>query len=289
MRIGFVGTGLMGAPMAGHLQAAGHELILLPHRTPAPKTLLDGGAQIAASAAELARASDVVIAIVPDTPDVDDLLFRGDGLASGLQRGALFIDMSTISPVATQGFAEKLSALGVGYVDAPVSGGDIGARAAALTIMVGGADADVARAMPLFEVMGKTITHLGPVGTGQTCKAANQIVVGVTLNAVAEALVFASRAGADPTKVRSALLGGFASSRILEVHGQRMLNGDFAPGFKAGLHAKDLAIVLDQAEQMGLALPATAIVRDHLLARMQEGETDADHSIIVKEVGALTG
>lgn len=288
MRIGFVGTGLMGAPMAGHLQAAGHELALLPHRNAAPAQLIDGGARIAESAAELARASDVVITIVPDTPDVEDLLFRDDGLAEGLQTGALFIDMSTISPAATQRFASRLAEQGVGYVDAPVSGGDIGARDAALTIMVGGLDSDVARAMPLFEVMGKTITHIGAVGTGQTCKAANQIVVGVTLNAVAEALVFASRAGADPAKVRSALMGGFASSRILDIHGQRMLDDNFLPGFKTHLHAKDLAIVLDQAEQMDLELPATAIVRDHLRSQMNAGETEADHSIIVREVGALT-
>ncbi len=287
MRIGFVGTGLMGAPMAGHLQAAGHDLVLLPHRAPAPVKLVDGGARVAASAAELARESDVVITIVPDTPDVEELLFRDDGLAAGLQEGALFIDMSTISPAATEVFAQRLAKLGVGYVDAPVSGGDIGARDATLTIMVGGSDADVTRAMPLFHLMGKTITHIGAVGTGQTCKAANQIVVGVTLNAVAEALVFASRAGADPAKVRGALMGGFASSRILDVHGQRMLVDNFVPGFKTHLHAKDLAIVLDQAQQMGLELAATKIARERLSARIEAGDADADHSIIVREVGEI--
>lgn len=287
MRIGFVGTGLMGAPMAGHLRAAGHDLVLLPHRAAAPPALIDAGARIATSAAELANASDVVITVVPDTPDVEDLLFRAHGLAAGLREGALFIDMSTISPAATKRFAQRLAEQGVGYVDAPVSGGDIGAREAALTIMVGGSDTDVARAMPLFQLMGKTITHIGLVGTGQTCKAANQIVVGVTLNAVAEALVFAAAAGADPAKVRSALLGGFASSRILDLHGQRMLEDNFEPGFKTHLHAKDLAIVLDQAEEMGLELPATAISRGHLEARMKAGDADLDHSVILRAVGDL--
>lgn len=289
MKIGYIGTGVMGRPMAGHLLAAGHELMLLPHRSPAPDELLAGGARVVDSAAELARWADVVITNVPDTPDVEDVLFRAGGVAAGAHDGLLVIDNSTISPSATREVALRLADLGVGFVDAPVSGGDVGAKAATLTIMVGGSDADVARAMPLFAKLGQTVTHIGPVGAGQICKAANQIVVGVTLNAVAEALVFAAKAGADPAKVREALLGGFAGSRILEKHGQRMLDGSFEPGFKAHLHAKDLAIVLDNAGTLGVELPATELVRDHLLAQVAVGAQDSDHSVIVREVEKAAG
>ena len=289
MKIGYIGTGLMGRPMAGHLQRAGFDLMLLPNRTPAPSELVSGGAVVADSAASLAAWADVVMLNVPDTPDVEDLLFRADGIASGANAGLLVIDNSTISPAATRRFAERLAEQGVRFVDAPVSGGDVGARDATLTIMVGGQDEDVGRAMPLLRLLGKTITHIGEVGAGQTCKAANQIVVGVTLAAVAEALVFAGKAGADPVKVREALLGGFAGSRILEKHGQRMLDADFAPGFKTHLHAKDLAIVLDNADELGVELPATALVREHLLAQIAAGGSDADHSVLVREVERAAG
>jgi len=285
--IGFVGVGIMGRPMAGHLQAAGHELHLIRHRSPLPRELLDGGAQERTSLRELAEHSEVIIIMVPDTPDVERVLFGEDGLAEGLSAGKTVIDMSTISPIATQDFAKRINDRGCEYVDAPVSGGEAGAKNAALTIMVGATDEGFARAKPLFELMGKTITHIGGHGDGQTCKAANQIVVALTIEAVAEALVFASRAGADVGKVREALLGGLAQSKILEMHGERMIKRTFDPGFRIELHQKDLNIALQGARSLGVSLPGTAGVQELLNACTASGDAGADHSAVVRVLEKL--
>lgn len=252
MHIAFIGTGLMGAPMACHLQQAGHQLYLVPNRRPAPEKLLQDGAKICDNLAQAAQQAEIIITIVPDTPDVETILFSENGLAEGLTAGKLFIDMSTISPVQTRLFAKQLAKQKVGYVDAPVSGGDVGAHAASLTIMVGATKADFERAMPILRLMGKTITHIGDVGAGQTCKLANQLIVALGVQAIAEGLLLASKAGVDPAKVREALLGGFASSRILELHGAKMLRRDFEPGFRTSLHHKDLDLVLDTAKNLDL-------------------------------------
>ena len=243
--IGFIGLGTMGLPMAGHLAAAGHRLHLVKHRKPIPEALLSAGAVEHRTAKEVAAASEVVILMLPDTPDVEAVLFGKDGVAAGLSKGKLVIDMSSISPTATRDFAARIAKLGADYLDAPVSGGEVGAKAATLSIMVGGKEAVFERAKPLFEKMGKAITLVGKVGDGQVCKVANQIVVALNIEAVAEALVLASKAGADPARVRQALLGGFAASRILEVHGERMIKRTFNPGFRINLHRKDLRLALE--------------------------------------------
>ncbi len=235
MKLGFIGLGVMGAPMAGHLLKGGHTLHVFS-RSGAPAQLLADGAKPSANPAEVARASDVVITMVPDTPDVEKVLFGENGVAMGLSKGKAVIDMSSISPIATKEFAAKIEKLGCDYVDAPVSGGEVGAKAATLSIMVGGSEDAFARVKPIFELMGKNITHVGAVGDGQTAKVANQIIVALNIEAVAEALLFAAKAGADPARVRAALLGGFASSRILEVHGERMIKRTFNPGFRIELH-----------------------------------------------------
>lgn len=287
MKIGFIGAGIMGAPMAAHLQTAGHELILLQHRSPLPANLLDGGATPAASAREVAQASDLVILMLPDTPDVEAVLFGADGVGEGLSKGKTVIDMSSIDPIATKGFAEKVAALGCDYVDAPVSGGEVGAKAASLTIMVGADEPVFERVRPLFELMGKNITLIGPAGSGQIAKVANQIIVALNIEAVSEALVFAAKAGADPARVREALMGGFASSRILEVHGQRMLDRTFDPGFRIRLHQKDLSLAIDSARKLGLALPATANAQQLFSACVAQGGADWDHSAMVKAIETL--
>ena len=245
--IGFIGLGIMGAPMAGHLIDGGHQVITHIHNTPVPDALKAKGVEEVATLKAVAQAADVIIMIVPDTPQVEQVLFADDGIAAGLSDGKLVIDMSSISPIDTKSFAEKVAAKGCDYVDAPVSGGQVGAEAASLTIMVGATDAGFARAKPLFELMGKNITHVGPIGAGQTTKVANQIIVALNIEAVAEALLFASKAGADPAKVRQALMGGFASSKILELHAERMINRTFDPGFRIKLHQKDLNLALQTA------------------------------------------
>lgn len=285
--IGFIGTGIMGRPMTGHLQAAGHDLHLVRHRSPLPQELVDGGACECGSLREVAERAETIIIMVPDTPDVERALFGEDGIASGLSAGKTVIDMSTISPIATQDFAKRINELGCEYVDAPVSGGEAGAKNAALTIMVGATEEGFRRAQPLFEVMGKTITHIGGNGDGQTCKAANQIVVALTIEAVAEALVFASRAGADVSKVREALLGGLAQSKILEMHGERMIKRTFDPGFRVELHQKDLNIALQGARSLGVSLPGTAGAQELFNACTAAGAAEADHSAIVKVLEKL--
>lgn len=268
----------MGAPMARNLVAAGHELTVSLNRSGLPEGL---EARVAASPAEVARNSEVIITMLPDTPDVEGVLLGAGGVVEGITPGTLVIDMSSISPIATARLAEAIRAKGAGYLDAPVSGGEVGAKAASLTIMVGGPEPEFRRALPIFETLGKNITLVGEAnGAGQTCKIANQIVVALNIEAVAEALVFAARAGCDPAKVRQALLGGFASSRVLEVHGQRMIDRSFAPGFRIRLHQKDLNLALDSARALGMALPGTAAAQQLMNACAAQGEADSDHSAL---------
>jgi len=282
MKIGFVGVGIMGRPMAGHLQRAGHELLLVRHRSALPPELLAGGAVACDSIAALTERADVVILMLPDTPDVEKSLFDSDGVAQGFAPGKLVIDMSSIDPIATKRFATAIGDLGGDYVDAPVSGGEVGAKNAALTIMAGGSEAAFARAKPLFDLMGKNVTRIGEAGSGQVAKVANQIIVALNIEAVAEALVFAAKAGADPAKVREALMGGFASSRILEVHAERMLKRTFDPGFRIELHQKDLGLALAGAKALGVALPNTANAQQLFSACVAQGEGRSDHSAMVK-------
>lgn len=285
VKIGFIGLGVMGAPMARHLVAAGHELTVSLNRSGLPEGL---AASVAKNPAEVARASEVVITMLPDTPDVERVLLGDNGVIAGISPGALVIDMSSISPIATARFAEAIRAGGAGYLDAPVSGGEVGAKAASLTIMVGGPEAEFRRALPIFEVLGKNITLIGESnGAGQTCKIANQIIVALNIQAVSEALVFAAKAGCDPAKVRQALLGGFASSRVLEVHGERMIDRSFAPGFRIRLHQKDLGLALESARALGVSLPNTATAQELMNACAAHGGGDQDHSALVKALEAL--
>ena len=287
-KIGFIGLGIMGRPMAGHLQAGGHELFVVQHRSALPQELLDGGAVACASAKEVAQKADIIIAIVPDTPQVEEVLFAENGVSAGVSPGKLFIDMSSISPIETRDFALRLNALGCDYLDAPVSGGEVGAKAASLTIMVGGPQGAFDRAKGLFELMGKNITLVGESnGSGQTCKVANQIIVALNIEAVGEALLFASKAGVDPARVREALMGGFASSKILEVHGERMINRTFDPGFRIGLHQKDLNIALSGARTLGISLPNTANAQQLFNACQGHGLGDQDHSAMVRALEIL--
>ena len=287
MKVGFIGTGIMGRPMAKHLQMAGHELLLVRHRSPLPQALLDRGAAVYATPGELARQTAVVILMLPDTPDVERVLFSPTGVASGLSAGTLVIDMSSISPLATKEFAARIQERQCEYLDAPVSGGELGARNATLTIMAGGSAAAFERARPLLSLLGKNITLIGPVGSGQTTKVANQIIVALTIEAVAEALVFASKAGADPAKVREALLGGFAASRVLEVHGERMIKRSFAPGFRIDLHRKDLELALQGARTLDISLPSTAVAQQLFSACAATGGGSLDHSALVRVIERL--
>ncbi len=295
MRVGFVGTGIMGRPMAGRLQEAGHQLFIVKHRSEPARELLDAGALLAESAMAVAEASDVIFTMVPDTAAVEDALFRDRGVASGLSPGKVVVDMSSVSPSATQVFAERIREVGCEYLDAPVSGGDIGARDGTLSIMVGGAPEAFEKVEPLLEVLGRTVTLVGASGAGQTCKAANQMIVGINIAAVSEALVLASKAGLDPVRAREALLGGFASSRILEVHGQRMIDRAFEPGGRIELHRKDLGLALAEAERLGVATPMTSVCRDLMDACAAQGGAGWDHSALIRtyelladhELGAL--
>jgi 2-hydroxy-3-oxopropionate reductase len=284
MNVGFIGLGIMGTPMALHLAEAGHQLFVHT-RSRVPEAIAATSARRCASAAEVARAAEVVFTMVPDTPDVEAVLFGAGGIAEALPgEGArkVVVDLSSISPIATKAFAEKIRALGADYVDAPVSGGEVGAKAATLTIMCGAEPAVFERVKPLFEKMGKNITLVGGNGDGQTTKVANQIIVALNIAAVGEALLFASRAGADPAKVRQALMGGFAASRILEVHGERMIKRTFAPGFRIRLHQKDLGLALQGARELGVALPQTANAAQLMQACAANGMADLDHSALVR-------
>ncbi len=281
MNIGFIGLGIMGAPMARHLIDAGHQLFVYSHGK-LHASITETNATRCASSTEVAQRADIVITMLPDTPDVAAVLFGEGGVATGLSKGKLVIDMSSISPIDTKEFAKKINALGCDYLDAPVSGGEVGAKAASLTIMVGGPEAAFNVAKPLFELMGKNITLVGGNGDGQTCKVANQIIVALNIAAVGEALLFASKAGADPAKVRQALMGGFAASRILEVHGERMVKRTFALGFRIGLHQKDLNLALAGARALGVALPQTAGAAQLMQVCAANGMQDLDHSALVR-------
>jgi 2-hydroxy-3-oxopropionate reductase len=286
MRLGFIGLGIMGRPMALHLAEAGHSLFVYGKRT-VPDDIKAKGATVCATLKEVAQQAEIVIAIVPDTPDVAAVLFGPEGAAEGLRKGTTVVDMSSISPIETKAFAERINALGCDYLDAPVSGGDVGAKAGSLTIMVGGPEAAFQRVKPLFEVMGKNITLVGGNGDGQTTKVANQIIVALTIEAVGEALLFASKAGADPAKVRQALMGGFASSRILEVHGERLIKRNFQPGFRIELHQKDLNLALQGAKSLRLALPNTATCQELFNAASAAGGAASDHSAMVRVLETL--
>jgi 2-hydroxy-3-oxopropionate reductase len=277
-RVGFIGLGIMGKPMAGHLLAAGYPLTVHSRSAPPVDELVAAGASRASSPAEVAQASDVVITMLPDTPDVEQVLFGDDGVESGLEDGALVIDMSSIAPIPTRQFAELLAVQGASMLDAPVSGGENGAIDAALSIMVGGSEDAFSRALPILQSMGKNIVHVGPSGAGQIAKACNQLVVAATIEAVAEALALAERAGVDPAKVREALLGGLAESKILQVHGQRMLDRNFTPGFRARLHQKDARIVLDAAKDVDSPVPSFEAVAKQLDALVEGGGGELDHS-----------
>jgi 2-hydroxy-3-oxopropionate reductase len=284
--IAFIGLGIMGRPMAGNLLQAGHELHLYS-RSGVPEELVDKGGKRCRSAAEAASRAEFIITMVPDTAAVEQVLFGKEGVADGLAPSKLVIDMSSISPAETRRFAAKINQLGCEYLDAPVSGGEVGAKAGTLTIMVGGPERTFERARPLFEKMGKNITLVGGNGDGQTCKVANQIIVALNIQAVGEALLFASKMGADPERVRKALMGGFASSRVLELHGERMIKRDFAPGARIELHQKDLGMALAAARAVGLALPATATAQEMFNACLAHGGKAWDHSALVRALELL--
>ncbi len=279
--IGFIGTGIMGLPMAQNLQKAGHHLYFSKLYKEVPKALLGNQGDMLENPREVSKVSDFIITMVPDTHNVAGVLFGDTGVATGLSKGKTVIDMSSISPTATKEFAKRINIMECDYLDAPVSGGEVGAKSATLTIMIGGPKKAVDLAMPLFEAMGKNITHIGENGDGQTCKVANQIIVALNIEAVSEALVFASKAGANPSKVREALMGGFASSKILEVHGQRMLDRTFDPGFRIRLHQKDLNLALSTGQEINAVLPNTAIAQELFNCCTANGDSDLDHSAMV--------
>jgi 2-hydroxy-3-oxopropionate reductase len=281
MKVGFIGLGIMGRPMAGHVIRGGYPLHIYSRGAP-PAELIEAGAIACGSARDVAERCDAVITMVPDTPDVEAVVFGPNGIAEGLSPGKILIDMSSISPMATKKFASRLAEKGCDWLDAPVSGGDVGARNATLSIMVGGGEKAFERVKPILELMGKNITLVGEAGDGQTAKVANQIIVALTIEAVAEALLFASKAGADPARVRQALMGGFASSRILEVHGERMVARTFDPGFRIELHQKDLNLALQSARELQVSLPNTAATQELFNACAAHGGAQWDHSAIVK-------
>jgi 2-hydroxy-3-oxopropionate reductase len=279
--IGFIGLGVMGGPMAANLIAAGHKLFLHTRRA-VPEALIEAGGIACSTSKEVAQKSEIVILMAPDTPDVEQILFGEGGVGEGLSEGKIVVDMSSISPIATKEFAKRVEALGAAYLDAPVSGGEVGAKAASLTIMVGGPEETFAKVKPIFEKLGKNITLVGGNGDGQTTKVANQIIVALNIEAVAEALVFASKAGADPARVRQALMGGFAASRILEVHGERMVKRTFNPGFRIELHQKDLNLALQGAKALGVSLPNTATAQELFNSCAAHGGKAWDHSAMVR-------
>ena len=286
LKLGFVGLGIMGAPMASHLINAGHEVFIIT-RSKVPEGLACSSAVQCTSPQEVASKADIIFMMVPDTPDVEKVLFGDNGIASGLSKGKIVVDMSSISPISTKEFAKKINALGCDYLDAPVSGGELGAKNATLSIMVGGDEAVFDKVKPVFELMGKNINLVGGNGDGQTAKVANQIIVALNIEAVAEALLFASKAGADPAKVRQALMGGFASSKILEVHGERMVKRTFDPGFRIELHQKDLNLALNSARALGVSLPNTATAQELFNSCAAHGGKAWDHSAMVRALEKL--
>ncbi len=280
-KLGFIGLGIMGKPMAGHLVKAGHEVSVYDLNLAPIQELSSKGATACKNSKEVAQKSEIIFIMVQDTPDVEAVLFGKDGLGEELKPNSIVVDMSSISPIATKEFAKKLAGRKVKMLDAPVSGGQVGAENATLSIMVGGDTEVFEKIKPYFQLMGKNIVHVGGNGDGQTCKVANQIVVALNIEAVGEALLFASKAGADPAKVRAALMGGFAHSRILELHGERMLNRTFNPGFRIRLHQKDLNLALQSARSMGVSLPNTATAQELFNAVAAQGGIDLDHSAMV--------
>jgi 2-hydroxy-3-oxopropionate reductase len=286
--IGFIGLGTMGRPMARHLLAAGYR-VFLHDVVPIAPELKAGGGIVCKSGREIAEEADAVILMVPDTPQVEAVLFGDNGIAEGISKGKIVVDMSSISPLATKEFAKRIEALGADYLDAPVSGGEVGAKAASLTIMVGGPERAFNTMKPVFDKMGKNVTLVGGHGDGQTTKVANQIIVALTIQAVGEALLFASRAGADPALVRKALMGGFASSRILDVHGERMVKRNFDPGFRIELHQKDLNLALEGARALGLSLPSTAVAQQLFSSCAAHGGKAWDHSALVRALEMMAG
>ena len=286
LKIGFIGLGVMGTPMAAHLVQAGHDLFVYT-RGKLPGAIAESRATKCLSARGVAERADIVILMLPDTPNVAEALFAADGIAAGLSAGKVVVDMSSIAPMETQLFAKKINALGCDYLDAPVSGGEVGAKNATLSIMVGGPQAAFERVKPVFARMGKNITLVGGNGDGQTAKVANQIIVALNIEAVAEALLFAAKAGADPERVRQALMGGFASSKILEVHGQRMVQRTFDPGFRIALHQKDLNLALSSARALGVSLPNTANAQELFNSCVAHGGAAWDHSAMVKALEKL--
>jgi 2-hydroxy-3-oxopropionate reductase len=285
-KIGFIGLGIMGAPMASHLVNAGYELFINT-RSKVPEILAKTKALQCPSPQSVAEQADVIFIMVPDTPDVEKVLFGDKGVAFGLSKGKVIVDMSSISPISTKEFAKKINALGCDYLDAPVSGGEVGAKNATLSIMVGGDEKIFENIKPLLELMGKNINLVGKNGDGQTAKVANQIIVALNIEAVAEALLFAAKAGADPAKVRQALMGGFASSKILEVHGERMVKRTFDPGFRIELHQKDLNLALNSARALGVSLPNTATAQELFNSCAAHGGKAWDHSAMVKALEKL--
>jgi 2-hydroxy-3-oxopropionate reductase len=286
-RVGFIGLGVMGKPMARNLMKAGHELVVWSRTRADVDEVAGAGATAADSAREVAEQADVTILMLPDSPQVREVLDGGDGLLAGAREGTLVIDMSTISPVVTREIAAECGERGIGWVDAPVSGGDVGAREATLSIMAGGSEEDFARAKPLFEALGKTIVHVGPVGAGQVVKACNQVVVALTIEAVSEALVLGSKAGVDPATIIAVLSGGLAANKVMEVRGRNFLEHDFTPGFRIDLHHKDLGIALQTAREYGVALPNTAAVDQMLQALRSNGRGDRDHSALLTHIEDL--
>ena len=286
LKLGFIGLGIMGAPMAGHLVNAGHQ-VFINTRSKVPADLASSKATQCSTPREVAEQADMIFMMVPDTPDVEKVLFGENGIAAGLTKGKTVVDMSSISPIATKEFAKKINALGADYLDAPVSGGEVGAKNATLSIMVGGDEAVFNKVKPVFDLLGKNINLVGGNGDGQTAKVANQIIVALNIEAVAEALVFAAKAGADPAKVRQALMGGFAGSKILEVHGERMVKRTFDPGFRIELHQKDLNLALNSARVLGVSLPNTATAQELFNSCAAHGGKAWDHSAMVKALENL--
>lgn len=287
MKIGFIGLGIMGAPMAGHLARAGH-VLFVNSRGGLPASLAEHTVTVCDKARQVAELAEITILMLPDTPDVDEVLFGTHGVAEADLRGKVVVDMSSISPLETKQFAHRIEQLGGHYLDAPVSGGEVGAKGGSLSIMVGGPQAVFDKLLPILQLMGKNITRVGENGDGQTAKVANQIIVALTIEAVGEALLFAARTGADPSKVRQALLGGFASSKVLEVHGERMVKRSFEPGFRISLHQKDLNLALSSAQKMALALPATALAQQLLNSCVAQGGAAWDHSAMVRALEQLS-
>lgn len=285
--LGFIGLGVMGKPIAGNLIAAGHEVHLFSRSGVASELIAAGGIN-SESIAELTRNAGIVFIMVPDTPDVEAVLSGDSGILEHLSPGQILVDLSSISPLATREIAESVQQKGGMYLDAPVSGGEVGAVAGSLSIMAGGPESAFNAVKPLFDIIGENITHVGANGDGQLAKLANQIIVGLTLEAVAEALVFVEKAGANPERVRQALMGGFASSRVLELHGERMTSRNFAPGFRTSLHQKDLATALNTAQHIGAALPGTALTQQLFNTVRARSESDNDHSAIVKALEVMS-